>query len=226
MLADVQSPGLRCSVVAGSILQDRRESSDAGSRGNATSGIPGGVCGDRGATERKRFADQFGCMDHEDAVRKIGYAPEWIATKLEPRTVLDRVVRRVKSMTAMRENGWGVMKIMAQVVLGFVLTCLAGSAAYMAKSLSNHESRLSVVEEWKKDQSIHIAQIASDLAEIKSRNARSEEQARSTDMLVRDVSAQMRVITDTMIRMQEGQAAIREKMVSIQVATDEIKGAQ
>ena len=226
MLADVQPTGFHCSVVAGSILQDRREPSDACARDNEASGIPGGVRCDRGANERERVADKRGCMDDEDAVKRIGYASELIATKLEPRTVCNRMLGWVKSMTAQRENGWGVIKVIAQVVMGALLTTLAGSAAYTAKTLSNHESRLSVVEDWKRERSAKMDEIARDIGEMKTHNAGVDSQARQTDMLVRDVSAQLRVVSDTLIRMQDGQSAIREKMVSLQVATDEMKGSK
>lgn len=226
MLADVQHAGMHCSVIAGSILQDRREPSDACARDNATPGIPGGVRCDRGANERERVADKLGCMDDEDAVKRIGYASEWIATKLEPRTACIRIAGWIKTMTPQRENGWSVLKVAAQVIIGALLTTLAGSAAYTAKTLSNHESRLSVVEDWKRERSAKMDEIARDIGEMKTHNAGVDSQARQTDMLVRDVSAQLRVVSDTLIRMQEGQSAIREKMVSLQVATDEMKGSK
>lgn len=125
-------------------------------------------------------------------------------------------------MNAQRENGWGIAKIITQIVLGTLLTALAGSAAFTAKTLSNHESRLSVVEEWKRERSARMDEIAKDIGEMKTRNAGVDQQSRATDMLVRDVSAQIRVMSDTLIRMQEGQSAIREKMVSLQVMTDEL----
>ena len=156
----------------------------------------------------------------------LGYSPEWIAAKLEPRTACIRIAGWIKTMTAQRENGWGVIKVMAQVVMGALLTTLAGSAAYTAKTLSNHESRLSVVEDWKRERSAKMDEIARDIGEMKTHNAGVDSQARQTDMLVRDVSAQLRVVSDTLIRMQEGQSAIREKMVSLQVATDEMKGSK
>jgi septal ring factor EnvC (AmiA/AmiB activator) len=125
-------------------------------------------------------------------------------------------------MTTQRENGLNIIKVVVQLVLGTILSALAASAAFTAKSLSNHESRLSVVEEWKRDRSEKIDGIARDVAEMRTHNAGVDSQARQTDMLVRDVSAQLRVVSDTLIRMQEGQSAIREKMVSLQVMTDEL----
>jgi len=111
---------------------------------------------------------------------------------------------------------------LSQVVMGALLTTLAGSAAYTAKTLSNHESRLAVVEDWKRERSAKMDEIARDIGEIRTHNAGVDSQSRATDILVRDVSAQLRVVSDTLIRMQEGQSAIREKMVSLQVMTDEL----
>lgn len=77
MLADVQSPGLHCSIVAGAILQDRREPSDACAGDNEASRIPGGVRCDRGANERERVADKRGCMDGKTTMTHVlGYSPE------------------------------------------------------------------------------------------------------------------------------------------------------
>lgn len=151
-----------------------------------------------------------------------GFVPAWIEAKQALPSLMARVQQWMTTMTAQRENGWGVLKVIAQIVGGAVLATLAGSAAYTAKTLSNHESRLSVVEDWKRDRSEKIDGIARDVAELKTHNAGVDSQARQTDMLVRDVSAQLRVVSDTLIRMQEGQSAIREKMVSLQVMTDEL----
>lgn len=151
-----------------------------------------------------------------------GYVPEWIEAKQSGPSKAAKVVQFFKSMTAQRENGWGLVKVAAQVVIGALLTMLAGSAAYTAKTLSNHESRIAVVEDWKRERSAKMDEIARDIGEMKTHNAGVDSQARQTDMLVRDVSAQLRVVSDTLIRMQEGQSAIREKMVSLQVMTDEL----
>lgn len=129
-------------------------------------------------------------------------------------------------MTAQRENGWSILKVVVQLVIGALLTSLAASAAFTAKTLSNHESRIAVMEDWKRERSVKMDEIARDIGEMKTHNAGLDSQSRATDMLVRDVSAQLRVVSDTLIRMQEGQSAIREKMVSLQVATDEIKGSK
>ena len=57
--------------------------------------------------------------------------------------------------------------------------------------------------------------------------ARYQEQARATDAIVRDAAARLGIMSDTLIRMQEGQSAIKEKMVSIQIMADELnKGKQ
>ncbi len=151
-----------------------------------------------------------------------GFVPEWIDSKQHDPSFAARLRQRVVIMTTQRENGWGVIKVLSQVVMGTLLTTLAGSAAYTAKTLSNHESRLAVVEDWKRERSAKMDEIARDIGEMKSHNAGVDSQARSTDMLVRDVSAQLRVVSDTLIRMQEGQSAIREKMVSLQVVTDKL----
>ncbi len=152
-----------------------------------------------------------------------GYVPEWIEAKQSGPSIAARMLHFFRTtMTAQRENGWGVVKVTAQVIIGALLTTLAGSAAYTAKTLSNHESRISVVEDWKRERSAKMDEIARDIGEMKAHNAGVDSQARQTDMLVRDVSAQLRVVSDTLIRMQEGQSAIREKMVSLQVMTDEL----
>lgn len=155
-------------------------------------------------------------------MNSIGYVPAWIEAKNVSPSFIARLTERISTMIAQRENGLGVLKLLAQVVLGVLLTALAGSAAYTAKTLTNHESRLSVVEEWKRERSAKMDEIARDIGEMKTHNAGVDSQARQTDMLVRDVSAQLRVVSDTLIRMQEGQSAIREKMVSLQVMTDEL----
>lgn len=153
---------------------------------------------------------------------QYGYVPAWIEAKNALPCLMTRAQQWMTTMTAQRDNGLGVLKLLAQVVLGVLLTALAGSAAYTAKTLTNHESRLSVVEDWKRERSAKMDEIARDLGEMKTHNAGVDSQARQTDMLVRDVSAQLRVVSDTLIRMQEGQSAIREKMVSLQVMTDEL----
>ena len=155
-------------------------------------------------------------------MNQSGFVPVWIEAKQQLPSMAARLTQWVSFMTAQRENGWGVIKVMAQVVIGALLTTLAGSAAYTAKTLSNHESRLSVVEDWKRERSAKMDEIARDIGEMKTHNAGVDSQARQTDMLVRDVAAQLRVVSDTLIRMQEGQSAIREKMVSLQVMTDEL----
>lgn len=151
-----------------------------------------------------------------------GYVPAWIESKQALPSLMSKTKQWISTMTAQRENGLSIAKIVVQLVLGTILTALAGSAAFTAKSLSNHESRISVVEEWKRDRSEQMERIARDVAELKTHNAGADQQTRATDMLVRDVSAQLRVVSDTLIRMQEGQSAIREKMVSLQVMTDEL----
>jgi|GEM_PF-6807138 len=151
-----------------------------------------------------------------------GFVPSWINAKLASPTIAWRLNQWITTMTAQRENGLNFIKVVVQLVLGTILSALAASAAFTAKSLSNHESRLSVVEEWKRDRSEKIDGIARDVAEMRTHNAGVDSQTRQTDMLVRDVSAQLRVVSDTLIRMQEGQSAIREKMVSLQVMTDEL----
>jgi len=156
----------------------------------------------------------------------IGYVPAWIEAKQQEPSLFARIKQQLAAMTAQRENGWGIMKIVVQLVLGVILTALAGSAAFTAKSLSNHESRISVVEEWKRERSAQLDRIQEDVARINTHNATADQQARGTDMMTREIAAQMRVMSDTLIRMQEGVAALREKMVSIQVATDEIKGTK
>jgi len=152
----------------------------------------------------------------------VGFVPQWIEERQKPKSVVGKIVDTINAMSTPRENGWGIAKIITQIVLGTLLTALAGSAAFTAKTLSNHESRLSVVEEWKRERSARMDEIAKDIGEMKTRNAGVDQQSRATDMLVRDVSAQIRVMSDTLIRMQEGQSAIREKMVSLQVMTDEL----
>ena len=152
----------------------------------------------------------------------VGFVPQWIEERQKPKNVVCKIVDTINAMSTPRENGWGIAKVLTQIVLGTLLTALAGSAAFTARTLSNHESRLSVVEEWKRERSAKMDEIARDIGEMKMHNAGVDSQARQTDMLVRDVSAQLRVVSDTLIRMQEGQSAIREKMVSLKVVTDEL----
>lgn len=159
-------------------------------------------------------------------MNQSGFVPAWIEAKQQAPSAMSRVWQWLSTMSAQRENGWSVVKIVVQLVLGAILTALAGSAAFTAKSLSNHESRISVVEEWKKERSAQLDKILGDVGEIKTHNATADQQSRQTDMLVRDVAARIGVMSDTLIRMQEGQSAIREKMVSLQVATDEMKGVK
>lgn len=152
----------------------------------------------------------------------LGYAPGWIADKVREPSRLHKAKAWFLNMSTPKENGWTIVKLVTQVVLGVLLTALAGSAAYTAKTLTNHESRIAVVEEWKRDRSAVMDQITREFQELKTRNAINQEQARATDAIVREAAARLGVMSDTLIRMQEGQSAIKEKMVSIQIMTDEL----
>lgn len=120
-------------------------------------------------------------------------------------------------MTTRTENAWKV----GTVVLQVVLTGLLAYAVWSAKTLSNHESRINATEEWRREKGPMIEELRREFSSMRERSTSLSDQVRGTDQIARDISANVRVLSDTMIRLQEGQAAIREKMISLQVAQDE-----
>ena len=146
-----------------------------------------------------------------------GYAPGWIAEKLRQPSHAHRAWTWLQSMTARTENAWKVGTVVIQVVLSGLLAY----AVWSAKTLYDHESRLNATEEWRREKGPAIEELRREFSSMRERSASLSDQVRVTDQIARDISANVRVLSDSMIRLQEGQAAIREKMVSLQVAQDE-----
>lgn len=148
-----------------------------------------------------------------------GFVPAWIGEKIEQKTPIQKALLFMQSMSAKTENAWRV----GTVVIQIALTGLLANAVWTVKTLANHESRINAAEEWKKDKGPMIEELRREFVGMRERSAAMAEQVRATDLIVREISARFAVVTDTMIRIQEGQAAIKEKMVAIQVAQDDSK---
>jgi hypothetical protein len=145
-----------------------------------------------------------------------GYAPGWIADKVRPQTPSQRSMAWIQSMTARSENTWKVGTVVIQVAL----TGLLGYAVWSTKTLADHESRLNATEEWRREKGPAIEELRREFSSMRERSASLSDQVRGTDQIARDISASVRVLSDSMIRLQEGQARLNEKLVAWQVKQD------
>jgi hypothetical protein len=106
-------------------------------------------------------------------------------------------------------------------------------ATWMTWTVWQHTSFLELnSERWKAHQEYskskvdQIEQMDRESQEWKLRMTAFTEETRAgiraTDVSIRDVGARLGAMADTTSRIQEGLAAIREKMVSLQIVTDEL----
>ena len=147
-----------------------------------------------------------------------GYCTTWIDHRLSRSTLAERVRNALFRMNQTREDKLRLASVVTNCVLGGVLLW----ATWSTKTLTSHETRLATQEAWKADRGPVLDSLVREQAEMKTRLALIQEQFRMTDVVVREVSAKISVMTESLIRIQESQSSLREKMVNLQVSTDDL----
>jgi hypothetical protein len=172
-----------------------------------------------------------------------GYSPRWIGDKVASSESNGASQLKVSLpwvfsiMTRPIEPSSGFWNIVEKLTRILTLT-LIPFLSWMTWKTFEHEKLLAVGQQWReshevmaKEKIAQIDRIDRELQEWRIKfNVFTDETRsgiRSTDTSVRDVAARINVMSDTLIRLQEGQSAIREKMVNLQVVTDELnKGSK
>lgn len=150
------------------------------------------------------------------AMTSTGYCPQWIATRSARRPMLERA-RQAFGMNATREDKLRLASVVTNCVLGGVLLW----ATWSTKTITSHETRLSNQEAWRSEKAPLMESLVREQAEMKTRLALIQEQFRMTDVVVREVSAKVTVMTEALIRIQEAQGALKEKLTTLQVKRDQ-----
>lgn len=129
---------------------------------------------------------------------------------------------------------WNVLDRVTRIIVPAFIVPMLAWAAWTTRTLYAHSEALAREIEWRhshvenlKDKLAVIERLDRETASWRERTIEfqtaSKADSRATDQAVREVSARLVVISDTLIRMQEGQSAIREKMVNLQVQLDDVK---
>lgn len=146
-----------------------------------------------------------------------GYCPRWIEFRVSRMQIAYRLIHAFR-MNATKEDKLRLASVITNCVLGGVLLW----ATWSTKTLTNHETRLTTHESWRSEKSPLLDGIVREQAELKTRFTLLQDQFQRTDSIIRDVSAKLSVVSDTMIRMQEAQSGIKEKLVYLQNSSDEL----
>lgn len=156
------------------------------------------------------------------AMTTTGYCPSWIDHRVSRSTLADRIRDAIFRMSSTREDKLRIASVVTNCVLGGVLLW----ATWSTKTLTNHETRLTTHESWRAEKSPILDGIVREQGELKTRLAIMQDQFVRTDSIIREVSAKLSVMSDAMIRMQEAQSGIKEKLIYLQNSSDELsKGA-
>lgn len=170
---------------------------------------------------------------------EAGYAPAWVATKVNgfhPTHEVSRLKSYLSStfstMTKPIDSAssfWNMVEKLSRIL---ILTLVPWTTWITAKTF-DHSKSIAMEVQWRaahedmsKEKIAQIDRIDKELQEWRIKfnifADESRNSMRATDSAVRDVAARMGIMTETLIRLQEGQSAIKEKMVSLQVLTDEL----
>lgn len=174
---------------------------------------------------------------------ETGYAPAWVAKKIndfQPTNEVPRlksyITSAISTMTKPIDSAssfWNMVEKLSRIL---ILTLVPWTTWITAKTF-DHSKSIAMEVQWRaahedmaKEKIAQIDRIDRELQEWRikfnifadeSRNA-----MRTTDSSVRDIAARIGVMSETLIRLQEGQSAIKEKMVSLQVVTDDLNKKQ
>lgn len=159
---------------------------------------------------------------------KFGYATLWIEDKLAemPSTKLATFMTRPIDPTSQVWNAIDrATRIMSLTFFPWAIW-VTYTIYSQASIIDRNTDRWKAHEDFSKEKVAQIERMDREIQEWRVRMASFSEETRAgiraTDVSVRDVGARLGAMADTTSRIQESIAAIREKMVNLQVVTDEL----